>query len=73
MKKASIHIKTEEYQARGEALLAHLHDNQLSGAVLFDRDYILYYTGFAFIPTERPIVFMMNAEGTKALFVPRLR
>lgn len=34
--------------------------------------YILYYTGFAFIPTERPVAFVMNASGDTALFVPRL-
>ena len=40
--------------------------------VLFDRDYVLYYTGFAFIPTERPIAFVMNVQGETGLFVPRL-
>ena len=45
---------------------------ELSGVVLFDRDYVLYYTGFAFIPTERPIAFVVNAQGETALFVPRL-
>ena len=35
--------------------------------VLFDRDYVLYYSGFAFIPTERPIGFVMNAQGERAL------
>ena len=45
--------------------------NQL-GVVLFDRDYILYYAGFAFIPTERPIAFLLSADGEAAMFVPRL-
>src|SRR5205085_7528100 len=34
--------------------------------------YILYLTGFAFAPTERPLAFVMNGRGEKALFVPRL-
>ncbi len=72
MKKASLHITAEEYQSRTDRLLAYLQAEHLSAAVLFDRDYILYYTGFAFIPTERPIAFVVNTEGVRALFVPRL-
>jgi Xaa-Pro aminopeptidase len=53
-------------------MLAHLETKELSGVVLFNSHYILYYTGFAFIPTERPIAFVMNLRGEKALFVPRL-
>jgi Xaa-Pro aminopeptidase len=68
----SIQIPPTEYQQRVEKLLDHIHTEQLSGAVLFDNSYILYYTGFAFIPTERPIAFVLNAQGEKALFVPRL-
>lgn len=45
---------------------------QWSGVVLFDNFHITYYTGFAFIPTERPICFAMNADGERVLFVPRL-
>ena len=71
-KSASICITPVEYKARTDHLLAYLHTNELTGVVLFDRDYILYYSGFAFIPTERPISFVMNSSGTRALFVPRL-
>lgn len=68
----SIQITQTEYRQRADALLEELQAQGLSGAVLFDRDYILYYTGFAFIPTERPIAFVMNAKGERGLFVPRL-
>ena len=68
----SIRISDAEIAARGERLLAHIREQGLSGAVLFDNHYILYYTGFAFIPTERPIALILNARGEKALFVPRL-
>jgi Xaa-Pro aminopeptidase len=40
--------------------------------VLFTTDYVLYYTGFAFIPTERPIAFVMNQKGERGMFVPRM-
>ena len=68
----SINITPAEFQSRADTLLEHLRSQGLTGAVLFDRHYLLYYTGFAYIPTERPIAFVMNAQGEKALFVPRL-
>jgi Xaa-Pro aminopeptidase len=68
----SIQITQKEYQARAARLLEQIQAQNLSGAVLFDSHYILYYTGFAFIPTERPIAFVMNAKGERGLFVPRL-
>ena len=68
----SIQITPAEFKSRARALLDHVQEQGLSGVVLFDNYYILYYTGFAFIPTERPVAFVMNAEGQKALFVPRL-
>ena len=57
----SIQISQEEYRSRADRLLEEVGRRALSGVVLFDRDYILYYTGFAFIPTERPIAFVMKA------------
>ncbi len=65
-------ITDVEYRQRCEQLLSHLQAEQLAGVVLFDRDYILYYAGFAFIPTERPMAFVMNNKGERAMFVPRL-
>jgi Xaa-Pro aminopeptidase len=69
---ASIAIPRAEFEQRTERLLHHIREERLSGAVLFDASYILYFTGFAFIPTERPIALVLGAEGEKALFVPRL-
>jgi Xaa-Pro dipeptidase len=72
MKEVSLNIPAAEFQARAERLLEHVQSQQLGGVVLFDSAYVLYFTGFAFIPTERPIAFVMNARGDKAMFVPRL-
>ncbi|MGD2157949.1 MAG: aminopeptidase P family N-terminal domain-containing protein, partial [Anaerolineales bacterium] len=58
----SIKISKEEYQTRVDLLHKYLQEEKLSGIVLFDRDYILYYTGFSFIPTERPMAFLMNQK-----------
>jgi Xaa-Pro dipeptidase len=67
-----INISNEEYNQRIEFLLGHLDRENLSGAVLFDNYYILYYTGFAYVPTERPIAFVLNSAGDNLLFVPKL-
>lgn len=68
----SLHITGEEFNGRAQALLHHIRQQKLGGVVLFDATNILYFTGFAFIPTERPIAFLMNADGEKGMFVPRL-
>src|SRR3990170_1801408 len=72
VKQATIRISSTEHRARGDALRAEIERLHLNGAVLFDRDYILYYSGFAFVPTERPMAFVINAAGERRLFVPRL-
>ena len=65
-------IRPEEYAARRTALAACLDERGLSGAVLFDPHYVLYYTGFAFVPTERPIAFALAVGGRGGMLVPRL-
>ncbi len=65
-------IQLQELEARRKKLLEMIDDRNINGVVLFDRDYILYYTGFAYIPTERPIAFVMNKLGETGMFVPRL-
>lgn len=72
IREASIQIKAEEHRARCQKLIEYLKAEGLSGVVLFDQDYVLYYSGFAFVATERPMAFVMNAEGERRLFVPRL-
>lgn len=72
MKEASIAITRAEFEERAERLLRHVREEGLSGVVLFDNIYILYFTGFAFVPTERPMAFALNAAGERMLFVPRL-
>ena len=58
-------ISAEEHRMRCEKLLMHLHANSLNGVVLFDRQYVLYYTGFAFIPTERPMMQLALGSGKR--------
>jgi Xaa-Pro dipeptidase len=68
----SINISGEEYSTRVDKLLEKINTEDLRGVILFDSHYVLYYTGFAFIPTERPIAFVVSSSGERALFVPRL-
>jgi Xaa-Pro dipeptidase len=68
----SIAITPEEHRARCDALLESVLADGLSGVVLFDPFYVLYYAGFAFVPTERPIALVLAADGARALVVPRL-
>jgi len=67
-----LRISESEYHQRQQQLADYLIEANLSGCVLFDNHYILYYAGFAFIPTERPLAFVMNSSGKTCLFVPRL-
>jgi Xaa-Pro dipeptidase len=69
---SSIAIGPDEHRARCDALLEHARGAELSGVVLFDPYYVLYYAGFAFVPTERPIALVLGGDGTRALVVPRL-
>ena len=68
----SIAISPEEHRARCDVLLEHTRAQGLAGVVLFDPSYVLYYSGFAFVPTERPIALVLTGEGERALVVPRL-
>src|SRR5919108_2519072 len=68
----SIAIPDSELAARVDRLRGHVESTGLTGAVIFDTYYILYFTGFAFIPTERPIAFAVSSGGERAMLVPRL-
>lgn len=65
-------INESEYCKRIDRLREYLSLKNLTGVVLFDSYFILYFSGFAFIPTERPIAFMLTGDGDTVLFVPRL-
>jgi Xaa-Pro dipeptidase len=68
----SIAITPEEHRGRCHRLLERVRGEGLNGFVLFDPYYVLYYAGFAFAPTERPIAFVVGPGGERALVVPRL-
>ncbi len=65
-------ISEEEFAARRASFAATIEKRGLDGAVLFDPQYVTYFTGFFFIPTERPIAFALAADGRGGMLVPRL-
>lgn len=68
----SIRVPRTEFDTRAGRLLSAIREERLAGAVLFDNDYITYYTDFAFIPTERPMALVVGVDGERILYVPRL-
>lgn len=68
--KAITGIPQEELAARRERLLTHIRGHKLTGYVLFDEQYIQYFTSFGFLATERPVAFASNASGEMVVFVP---
>jgi len=67
-----VRITEQEFASRRELLAERLAERALSGCVLFDPHRVLYYTGFHFIATERPIAFALAAGGGGGMLVPRL-
>ena len=65
-------IQEAEYRQRTGRLASYAREQGLDGVVLFDPTYVLYYVGFAFVPTERPMAFALNADGEGGMLVPRL-
>jgi len=65
-------ISPAEYKRRREAVLASMKEKGLDGFVFWNSTSIFYLTGFAFIPTERPMCLVLDKHGGKTMFVPRL-
>jgi Xaa-Pro dipeptidase len=63
-------IPVAELESRRERLLEHVRREGLTGYVLFDQQYIQYFTSFGFLSTERPVVFAQSAGGEMVVFVP---
>lgn len=61
-----------EFQQRAKALAALLREQRASAAVLFDPHRVMYYSGFAFYPTERPVAAILTQEAEVFLFLPEL-
>ena len=65
-----ISITSQEYADRRDAVSAGMHAAGLDALCVFYPARIAYLTGFHHIPTERPIVLILGAEGNASLVVP---
>jgi Xaa-Pro dipeptidase len=63
-------ISSEELGHRRERLFERHASNSLTGIVLFDQQYVQYFTRFSFLATERPVAYVESSEGERAAFVP---
>jgi len=63
-------ISAAEFSERRERLLEQVRGDGLTGYVLFDADYIQYFTGFWFLSNERPVAYAESVGGDSAVFVP---
>jgi len=65
-------IDAQEVRARRDRLLSHPDAAGVDAHVWWGNHRVLYLSGFAFVPTERPIALVIGAGGETLLFVPRL-
>lgn len=63
-------ISQAERAGRAKLAFDYVHD--VAAIVLFDDQFIQYFTDFVFHPTERPIALIVTKEGERTLFVPSL-
>jgi len=67
-----VFVSKTELLRRRRLLLSELEKLNLDGACLFSPHYVFYFSGFAFIATERPIALVIDGEGKSTLFIPLL-
>lgn len=65
-------IDAGEYRERRERLMAHPSAADVEASVWWGSHRVFYLSGFAFLPTERPLALLITRDDTSTLFVPRL-
>ena len=65
-------ISKENHQKRMEKVREYCKKNELGSMIFFSPKSIYYLTGYHFIPTERPISFVLPALDEPWFYVPRL-
>ena len=63
-------ISEEEYAARRARVREIARARGATGYVVFNSTYVTYLTGFRFLSTERPVVYLQNTAGDDVIFVP---
>ena len=65
-------IKLEELNKRKNKVVDYLNENKFDGYLITNPYNIFYILNFYFVPTERPIMCMVDKEGKVSLVVPAL-
>ena len=66
-----LRLSDAEYASRRQTILARLGERGITAVVLFGGNNVSYFSRFGFIPTERPMAYILTANRS-ALLVPRL-
>ncbi len=66
-----IRLDGEVYEGKREKLLERLDELEKDAICLFSPTFIYRLTGFAFLPTERPIAYLLDQEDQE-MVIPRL-
>ena len=66
-----LRLSEAEYARHREAILQRLERQDIAALVLFGPNNVSYFSRFGFIPTERPMAYVLTAARS-ALLVPRL-
>ncbi|MBS3781367.1 MAG: aminopeptidase P family protein [Candidatus Thermoplasmatota archaeon] len=64
-------LDSKVYERKKEKLLTRLEEKEMEAVCLFSPTFIFNLTGFAFLPTERPIAYLLDKESEK-MVIPRL-
>jgi Xaa-Pro aminopeptidase len=63
-------ISEEEYAARRARVREIARAQGATGYVVFNPTYVTYLTGYRFLSTERPVIYLQNLAGDDVIFVP---
>ncbi len=66
-----LRLSDAEYATRRHTILERLGERGITAIVLFGANNVSYFSRFGFIPTERPMAYILTANRS-ALLVPRL-
>ncbi len=67
-----LEISAAEYKKRTDMVTEEMKQRKADAFIFWSTTNVLYLTGFSFIPTERPVCMILDKDGSKTMFVPRL-
>ena len=62
----------KEYRNRVSKVQTVMKEKGLDCFIFWNATSVFYLSGFAYIPTERPMCLILGGDGKRAMFVPRL-